>query len=176
MIFKADIRIVLIIALAIALFFSLDGCDRVIKLFEGEEVVSEKTTTKTETKVFDRTFVDIQPFPDIFIPTLQKIQIKDGKVKEVPDSTPADSSETVNKYQTVNELPNGTIKGSLLIRGELLSAEYELTTSDTVITNTTETIRTVVKSGLFGVGGSTIGLDGRIKDVQAGFSYSRKNN
>lgn len=180
MIFRTDPRNVVITLLCLVLFFAFDGCSRIGSLFNGEEVVETKTTTTIKKDVKKHSFIDLQPFPEIFKPTKQKVKLENGKITEVPLNTPVDSSEKqkvreVNKYQIFNELPNGTIKGTLLIKGELLSTGYELTTTDTTITKETETIRTVVKSGLFGVGGSTIGLDGRLKDIQAGFSYVHKN-
>lgn len=180
MIPKIDIRTIIIILLAVVLFFSLDGCSRVVKLFEGEEVVKEKTTTTIDTSFVERKYLDIQPFPEIFKPTPQKVEIKKGKVREVPNTTPVDSTQErvvkeVNKYETVTELPNGIIKGKFLVEGELLSTELELLTKDQVITNETETVRTVVQSGLFAGVISVVGIDGRIKQVGPGLTYVHKN-
>lgn len=181
MIIKTDPRNIIIIVLVIVLFFSFHGCNRISKLFDGEEVIDVKTSTKIDTTITEKTFKDIQDAPEKFTPTKQKVEIsKDGKIKPVPYSTPIDSTyenqvKEVNKYETVSELPNGTIKSTILTTGDLLSIENELTTKDATITKTTEIVRTVVKSGLFGYAGSTLGLDGRIKDISAGITYYHKN-
>lgn len=181
MAFKLPVRETIIVILLIILFFSFDGCSRIANFLESETVVETKTTTKIDTSTTKKTFIDIKPMPDYFKPTPVKVEIKDGKVNEVPDSTPIDSSETsqvkeVNKYTTVSELENGTITGTFLVEGKLLSTEFKLDTEEKVITKETETIKTVVRSGLFGEGQTTFGFDGRVKDIAAGVSYYHKGN
>jgi hypothetical protein len=179
MIFKLDIRTVIIIVLAVILFFSFDGCSRISNLLESETVVEVQKTTRIDTTETKRQAIDIKPMPDYFKPTLQKVEIKNGKIKEVPEATPIDSTahrqvKKVNKYETISELENGTIESTLLIEGTLLGTEFKLTTKDRTITKETQTI--IVRSGLFGEGQTTLGFDGRIKDIGAGITYYHKGN
>lgn len=179
MIVKTDPRNIIIIIMVIILFFLLDGCSHIANFLEGEDVVSEETTTKTSYEVKDRSFQDIKPMPDYFKPSPQRIIIKQGVVKEVPDNQPDPPEnepgfEIVNKYSDSVSFPNGTILYDMLVRGNLLSTDFTLNTKDSIKTVEKETIRTVVKSGLYGFGGTALGLDGRPKDIQTGVTYFHK--
>ncbi len=176
---KIDIKLAIIIALAIALFFSVDGCSRISNLFDHEEVISETKETKIDTTVTKKKDKVTFDQPSVFVPESVKIEIKEDKVKEVPKKTPVVKTpekevKAANKYETVNELSNGTIKSTIITTGELLSTDFELTTNDTVYTKETVITKKVVQSGLFGELNSTLGLDGRVKDIGAVVNYYHK--
>jgi len=179
-----DTKTLIIVALVVALFFSLDGCSKIAGIAGGYDVIKETERTRVETVIEHRTSETNNDSINQEKPNkeTQKVIFNKGKIRKVDSAYHMTETEQssgaqelyLNKYKAISIVPNGRIESEILTTGELYGTQFKLTTSDTTTTRTINKERTVALSGLYGVGGTTIGLDGRIKDVQAGVEYVYK--
>lgn len=176
---RKDIYFVVFILLV---FILLDGCEKLKSLTGGETVVKDETVTTTEyiTKKQMDSIADYIISNQKSVP--QRIVIQNDVVKPVPIDYNLSKDEvdngseviTVNKYQDTTKLGNGTIYSEILA-DKLYGKKFSLATTDTIIKKSVFNKKTVVKSNWFYGAGSTIGLDGRIKDIEGTINYTHKD-
>lgn len=167
--------------LIIALFTLFDGCEK-IKDLAGYSVVEKETTTTVDYVTKNQ----LDSLTDLIIEnqkaTPQRIVIQNGSVKPVEDDyelSPieidnGDEVKDIQKYQDTTKLGNGTIF-SEIYADNLYGKKFSLATTDTIVNKTTLEKRTIVRSGFFWGLGTTLGLDARIKDIEATINYTHKN-
>lgn len=178
-----DIKTIIIIVLAVILLLKVNGCDRIANLIAPAETVKE-TVTETINDVVNETTEEVNDLkPSSYKPIKQRVKVKNDKIKKVDSSYTPTPTETasgtkaidLNKYNNITILPNGVLHSEILTSGTLYGTNFKLTTSDTTRTITKHTERVIAQSGFFVAGGSTIGIDASIQNIQAGIMYIHKN-
>lgn len=165
----------------VALFMLFDGCEKV-KSLTGYDVIEKETITTTEyiTKQQMDSIADMLIANQRAEP--QRIIIQDGRAVPVDQDYELTNDEVengdvvteVNKYQDTIKLGNGTIY-SEIYADKLYGKKFSLATTDTIVNKTTLEKRTIVKSQWQYGFGVTLGLDTRLKDVEATLNYIHKD-
>lgn len=174
-----DLKTIIIICLSIALLFCTDGCG----YFKSKSGSTEVTTTTIDTS-YTKEKHKSKPEDIKGQEVKQKVKIdSSGSVEKVePDfeltkeqEASGDKVETVRKLNQTISLLNGTVFSEILFTGEILSSGYSLETNTPTLTKTVHTEKTIVSSGTFIYAGTSFGLSGGLKNVQAGVEYIHRN-
>lgn len=175
-------RDIITVVAFIAIFILLGGVDKVKQFASGYDVVEKETTETIEyiTKSQMDSVADFIIANQKSVP--QRIVIQNGKVETVPEDytlseeqiNQGNEIKTVNRYQDTIKLGNGTIFSDIYA-DNIYGKKFSLATTDTIVNKTTLEKRTIVKNGVFYGVGTTIGIDGRIKDIEGSVTYVHKN-